>query len=206
LSEDRDPAIGLVELDSIAIGLVVADAMVKAAPVGSVYSGTVHPGRYLVLVSGDPASVEVALQAGRGASGSSLLDELFLADVDPLVIEAIISAEAAGSLSGEALGIFETRTVATVVTAADAAVKGADVVLPVVRLADGLGGKGYAFFSGTVADVEAALAAAAERTESPQNVLQSVVIPQLHDEVRSNVEAGLRFNARLEMRSAERGA
>lgn len=205
MSDPRDPAIGLLELDAIARGVVTADAMVKAAPVGSVSSGTVHPGKYLVLVSGDTAVVEVALEAGREVAGTSLLDELFLPDVAPLVVDAITSGASGVVLEGDALGIVETGTVATVITAADAGVKGADVTLPVVRLADGLGGKGYAFFSGTVAQVEAALDSATQRLKEAGTVLDTVVIPRLHDEVRSNVEADLRFNARLEMRAVERG-
>ena len=59
-----DPAVGLLEFASIAAGIVAGDAMVKASPVGSIYAGTVHPGKYLVLVSGDTASVETALDAG----------------------------------------------------------------------------------------------------------------------------------------------
>lgn len=205
MSETRDPAIGIIELGSIARGVVTADAMVKAAPVGSVASGTVHPGNYLVLVSGGTAEVEVALEAGREAAAESLLDEIFLPDVAPLVVKAIASGAGDVALKGEALGIIETGTVASAVTAADAGVKGADVTLPVVRLADGLGGKGYVFFCGPVAEVEAALEAAADRLEGTTAVLDEVVIPRLDDEVRSNVEADLRFNRRLDMRAAERG-
>ena len=59
--------------------------------------------------------------------------------------------------------------------------------------------------NGTVAQVEAALDSATQRLKEAGTVLDTVVIPRLHDEVRSNVEADLRFNARLEMRAVERG-
>ena len=81
-----DPAIGLLELESIAAGIVAADAMVKASPVSSLHAGTVHPGRYLVLVGGATAAVEVALEA---AGVDMVLDSLFLADVHPAVILAV---------------------------------------------------------------------------------------------------------------------
>jgi microcompartment protein CcmL/EutN len=48
-----DPAVALVEFDSISAGIVAGDAMVKSSPIGTIYAGTVHPGKYLVLVSGD---------------------------------------------------------------------------------------------------------------------------------------------------------
>ena len=50
---------------------------------------------------------------------------------------------------------------AAIIDAADAGVKGAHVRLLELRLGDGLGGKGYLLFDGSVADVEAAVAIAA---------------------------------------------
>ncbi len=197
-----DPAIGLVELDSVVAGIVAGDAMVKASPVGSIYAGTVHPGRYLVLVSGDTASVEVALDVGRRSAPGSLLDSIFLPDIHPSVTRALVGEPP--PLEGDALGIIEAATVATVIGAADAGVKAADVRLATVELADGLGGKGYALFGGLVADVEAAVDQAADRAESGGHVLTRQVIAQLHGEMRHNLLSDLRFNARLRLRAQER--
>ena len=60
----RGPAVALMEFSSVAAGIVAGDAIVKASPVGSIYAGTVQPGKYLVLVGGDTASVEEALPSG----------------------------------------------------------------------------------------------------------------------------------------------
>jgi microcompartment protein CcmL/EutN len=76
-------------------------------------------------------------------------------------------------------------------------VKGADVTVASVRLGDGLGGKGYLFFSGVVAEVEAAVEAAVERTEPPGTLVRSDVIAQLHEEMAENLEAELRFFKRV---------
>jgi microcompartment protein CcmL/EutN len=57
------PAIGLIELSSIARGLYVSDVMVKKAPVELLMSQTTSPGKYLILVSGDVASVQESTQA-----------------------------------------------------------------------------------------------------------------------------------------------
>jgi len=203
--EGLDPAIALVDLDSVAVGIVTADAMVKAAPVGSIYTGTVHPGRYLVLVSGDTASVEEALAVGLATGGGSVVDSVFLADVHPAVSAAIVATEERALHGGEALGIVETATVATVIDAADAAVKAAAVELAAVRLADGLGGKGYALIVGAVADVEAAIDGARSRVAGSTAVISYRVVAQLHDEVAVNLERDLRFNARLVARPGERG-
>ena len=199
-----DPAIAIVEFNSIAIGIFTGDAMVKSSPVTSIYAGTVHPGRYLVLVTGDTASVEVALETGRDAGADSLIDSIFLPAVHDDVVAAIVSAVEAADFDGDATGIVETDTVASVVEAADAGVKAAAVSLPAVRLADGLGGKGYAVFTGLVADVEEAVKAAVARSEPTGHLIRHVIIAQIHEEMRQNLAEDLRFNQRLARHSGER--
>lgn len=193
-----DPAIALLEFDSISVGIVAGDAMVKTSPIGAIYAGTVHPGNYLVLVTGDTASVDIALATGTDVAGSRLLDSVFLPDIHPDVTAAIVSAVDSAGLSEEALGIVETATVAAVVDAADAGVKAADVTVSSVRLADGLGGKGYVLFSGVVAEVEAAVEAATNRTEPHGTLVRADIIAQLHDEMAENLGAELRFMRRIE--------
>lgn len=195
-----DPAIALLEFDSISAGIVAGDAMVKASPIGSIYAGTVHPGNYLVLVSGDTASVEVALATGSDSGGDHLTDSVFLPDIHPEVTAAIVGGATSASLSEEALGIVETSTVATVIDAADAGVKAAEVSVSSVRLADGLGGKGYVLFSGMVAEVEAAVEAAVARTQPHGTLIRSDVIAQLHEEMAENLGEQLRFMKRMETR------
>lgn len=195
-----DPAIALLEFDSISAGIVAGDAMVKASPIGSIYAGTVHPGNYLVLVSGDTASVEIALATGSDAGGDRLSDSVFLPDIHPDVTAAIVGGAKQASLSEEALGIVETATVAAVIDAADAGVKAADVRVSSIRLADGLGGKGYVLFSGLVAEVEAAVEAAVARTEPHGSLVRSDLIAQLHQEMAENLGVELRFMRRVESR------
>ena len=53
-----EPALALLELDSIAAGIEAGDAMAKRAPIEILRAGTVHPGKYLVLVGGaGPCSI-----------------------------------------------------------------------------------------------------------------------------------------------------
>lgn len=195
-----DPAIALIEFDSISAGIVAGDAMVKASPLGSIYTGTVHPGKYLVLVSGDTASVEVALATGTDTGSGHIKDSVFLPDIHPDVTSAIVGGADNAALREEALGIVETSTVAAVIDAADAGVKAAEVAVSSVRLADGLGGKGYVLFSGLVAEVEAAVEAAVIRTEGHKTLIRSDVIAQLHEEMAENLVGELRFMRRVETR------
>ncbi len=193
------PAVGLIELDSIAHGVLTGDAMVKASPVTSIHAGTVHPGRYLVMVAGDTASVDVALDVGGRVGGTAVLDSMFLPDIHSDVVAAVVRADETAVFDGEAVGVLETATAAAVIDAADAGVKAARVTLATVRLADGLGGKGYLVFGGAVAEVEAAIESSVARAEPTDQLLHSVVIPQLAAEMRANLMAELRFNRRLEM-------
>lgn len=188
------PAIALLEFDSIAVGIEAGDAMAKRAPIDVLYAGTVHPGKYLVLVGGAVADVEEALDAGRAVADGSLVGTVLLANIDPRVVAAIGGERRRGT--GEALGIIETATVAAIIDAADAGVKGARVRLLELRLADGLGGKGYLLFDGSVADVEAAVEIAGARIDGRGHVVRRV-IPQLHAEMRANLEADPRFRERV---------
>ncbi len=196
------PAIALLEFDSIAVGIEAGDAMAKRAPIDVLRSGTIHPGRYLVLVGGAVGDVEEAFAAGREAGGPCLLDTVFLPNVHDQVVAALRGERLAGT--GEALGIIETATVASVICAADAGVKGARVRLLDLRLGDGIGGKGYLLFDGAVSEVEAAVAIACERvTDVAAGALPGTrapiwrVIAQLHGEMRQELEADPRFRARV---------
>lgn len=199
-----DPAVAMIEFASIAVGITSGDAMVKASPIGSIYAGTVHPGKYLVLVSGDTASVDEAVQVGLETGGTSVLDSIFLPDIHPAVTGAIAGGEEAAWVSGESLGIVETDRVATILKAADAGVKAAFVELSAVRMADGLGGKGYLLFSGVVAEVEAAVEAAEQWSADAGHLIEAIVIPQLHDEMVFNLRSDLRFRPRISLRPVER--
>jgi len=176
-----EPALALLELDSIAAGIEAGDAMAKRAPIDVLRAGTVHPGKYLVLIGG-------------AVGDSALLDVVLLPNVHPELVAAIRGTRRAPT--GEALGVIETATVAAIIEAADAGLKGALVRLLELRLADDLGGKGYLLFDGALADVEAAVEIGAGRIAgSPGLVVR--VIPRLHAEMAANLAADARFAGRV---------
>jgi microcompartment protein CcmL/EutN len=190
-----DPALALIEYSSIATGIEAADAMIKRAPIEVIKSGTVQPGKYLVLIGGLTADVEESLEAGRQVGGSALVDFIFLPNVHPEVVQAIGGGRIPDRI--DSLGVIETTTVAAAIHAADAGVKGAEVHLVEVRLADGLGGKGIVLYSGVVADVEAAVDIGVGVLERPELLVRQVVIPQLHREMWENVGDATRFRSRV---------
>jgi len=198
-----EPALALVELDSIAAGIATGDAMAKRAPIDVLRAGTAHPGKYLVLVGGSVGDVEEALAAGREVGASSILDVVFLPNVHPELTAAI--GGTCREAAGEALGVIETATVAAIIEAADAGLKGARVRLVELRLADDLGGKGYLLFDGPVSEVEAAVEIGAGRIAGSPG-LASRVIPQLHSEMAVNLAADAQFRDRVRVLPGDRPA
>jgi len=194
-------ALALIEFGSIATGMHAGDAMAKKAPIARLVAGTVQPGKYLVLISGTVADVEESLKAGRAAGSSHVIDFVFLPQVHPAVVDAIAAGAAPGRAGerasrGPSLGVIETSSVAAAIHAADAGVKGAEVSLLELRLADGLHGKGLVLYTGDVQDVEAAVDIGTRAIDSSLLVNQ-IVIPQLHDEMGANVITHTRFGANV---------
>jgi len=190
-----EPALALVEFSSIAAGMEAADAMAKRTSLDVLMAGTVHNGKYLVLIGGQVAHVEESLASGRETGGSSILDFVFLPQVHPEVVEAIGGARTPDA--ADALGVIETTTVAAAILAADAGIKGAKVRLVEVRLADGLGGKGIVLFSGLVSHVEAAVELGKGALERPELLVRDVVIPQFHPGMWENVGETTWFGTRV---------
>ena len=185
------PAIALIEFSSIATGILAGDAMVKRAPISMLKAGTVHQGKYLVLVGGSVAAVEEAFAAGLQCGGEDIVDRVLLPDVHPQVLESVLGVRR--PCSAEALGVIETCTVAATIRCADAGIKGAEVDIVEIRLADDLGGKAIALFTGTVESVESAVSIARESITKPDVWLRDIIVPRLHEELAVHLQRGTRF-------------
>lgn len=190
-----EPALGVIELDSIATGVRVADAMVKDSPVAGIHAGSVQPGRYIIVVTGDTASVQVALDRADVTGAEAILATAFLPDIHEAVLARLRQPADVTDLAGQALAIVETDSIASAIEAADAGVKAAVVSINALVLGDGLGGRAYFFLSGEVADVEASHEAAVDR--AGPHLRRSELISQLHDDMAANIQADLHFNPRL---------
>ena len=188
MSDRTAPAIAIWEFSSIAQGVHAADAIAKGTPIDVLYTGTTHPGKYV-------ASVEVATEIVNGLD-ADVIAHVFLPDVAPDVVDAMISSDTGAGVTSEAVGLVETGTISAGVDAADAAVKAADVTLRSLVMADGINGKAFLVVDGSVGDVNAAVEAAVERAGS--SLVASVVIPQLTDQLREDLAASSMFLTRVQ--------
>jgi microcompartment protein CcmL/EutN len=174
-------AIGLVEFNSIARGIEAADAMLKTAEVEIVRVGTICPGKFMVLVTGQVAAVQNSVEAGQRIGADKVADDFILPSVHPSVFPAISATTSVTKL--DALGVIETFSVASTITAADAAAKAGAVELIEIRLAVGLGGKAYVTLTGEVAAVEAAVEAGSKRAIETGMLVAKTVLPAPREEL-----------------------
>jgi len=173
--EQKMEAIGLVELNSIAAGMFVADAMLKASDVQLLVNRSICSGKYMVMVGGAVADVRASVDAGVAEGAGSIIDSMVIANIHPAVFTAIAGTSPAQNLA--ALGVIESFSVASLIEAADAAVKAAEVELLEIRLAMALGGKAFVTMTGEVADVRAAVETGADVIIAKGLLVNKVVIP-----------------------------
>lgn len=174
-------AIGLVEFTSIAQGIESADAMVKTADVNLLVAKTVCPGKYIALVSGDTSAVQQAVNAGVEWGADTVVDQFVIPNVHPTILPAISCANVVKDV--KAIGIIETFNVASLIEAADAAVKAGDVDPLRLHLAFGIGGKSYTVLTGEVASVKSAVMRGSEIPAEKGLLVRKIVIPNPHKQL-----------------------
>ena len=172
-------AIGIVELTSIAKGMEVGDVMLKSANVTLLACKTLCPGKYLLMVGGDVSAVGKAVASGEHAAGSVMVDSMVLPNLHPSILPAISGMNVVENR--QAVGVVETWSVAACITAADRAVKAANVTLVRIHMAFGIGGKCYCVMSGEISDVKSAVTVATECAGEKGLMVYSTVISRPHD-------------------------
>ena len=178
-------AIGMVEFSSIARGIYAADQMVKISEVEIVTAQTICPGKYIALVEGDVAAVQDSVHIGEKFAGEYFVDSLVIPNVHHGIFSAITGATMPEHVT--ALGIFETFSVATMITAADQILKAAELEAIEIRLGTGLGGKSFFTFTGDVAAVETGVEAGRGVAETKGLMVDAEVIPSPSDRLVPSV-------------------
>lgn len=176
-----EKSIGLIELSSVASGFQVADTMLKAAQVRLLLSRSICSGKFMVLVAGETAAVQSAVAAGVQTASGCLIDQFVIPNVHPDVFAALGRTQPIEATG--ALGVLESFNVATLIQAADASAKSANVTLLEIRLAMALGGKAFVTMTGDVASVEAAIAAGRRIVSEAGVLVNAVIIPRPHPDL-----------------------
>jgi len=174
--------IGILELNSIAKGIEVADAMLKVAQVEVYMTTPICPGKYITLIYGDVASVENAIRTGHRIGGEYVIDETVIPHVEEQIFWAITGTTDVEPIG--AVGVIESLSIVSLIQAADACTKEANVQILEIRLGSGIGGKSYTTVTGDVADVEAAIRSGVEAIRETGDLVYFTVIPSPHKDFK----------------------
>lgn len=194
LDEPPDTPLAALELNSIAQGVWVLDAMLKAAPVRPLAATPVSTGKYFILLGGEVDELARALGCGLGEAADTLIDEVLLPAPAAGLVAALAGSRAgthtgAGTqarLVGDdlpALGLIETYAAPALLGAADSAAKTGEIAIEDLHLLAGIGGKSTCLLSGDVESVRVAVAAGAAHAAQRGLLARQIVIarpdPQL---------------------------
>ncbi|MCJ8013543.1 BMC domain-containing protein [Paenibacillus sp. KQZ6P-2] len=145
-------AIGVVELRSISKGYETADRMLKTSPVEVHHMKPICPGKFLIIMSGDTADVQAAMETAKAESGEFRISDFELHGVHPDIVNGLKRRQSSQPV--DALGIVETSTVSSGIFALNEALKQCDIHVKKMNLGMAIGGKFLAVFTGSVSDVE----------------------------------------------------
>ena len=174
-------SVGVVELKSIAKGIEATDDALKSAGIRLVTAHTACPGKYEIILTGELADVQTAVDRIKARYTSGVIDAVMLGRLEESVVYALLGSST--TTRREAIGIVETFSAASAIKAADTAVKTADVEIYDMRISRGQGGKGVVIFTGHVSDVTAAVEAGSRYAEEQGLLHGSSVLANPHPDV-----------------------
>ena len=187
------PAIAVIEFSSIADGIYTTDAILKKAPIAMLKGGTVSRGRYLTIFGGTTGSVSESLSEALVIGAGSVLDHAFLPDVHPRIHDALLGQRT--SCGQDAVAILETDTISATVRAAEVAIKGMEVNLVELRLAEyEMSGKAISVYSGELQEIQSAMDLASDFLRNRQAFTHYRIIPRPHDALARQLDDTTRYN------------
>ncbi|WP_434798619.1 BMC domain-containing protein [Terrisporobacter vanillatitrophus] len=171
-------AIGLIELKSIPIGIQTADEMLKAANVELILANPICPGKYMILISGDVGAVNNSIKTGINMADIFLVESHVINNVHEDVLVAVSGVSDVKDI--KSIGAIETISALTAIKAADIAVKSSNIKLIEVRIAKGLGGKGFLIMTGEVSSIKSAVKSCENELGKMGEITSTAVIPSPH--------------------------
>ena len=183
---DIKNALGIIELASIYKGYEVQDAILKTANVEKLVARTICSGKFFIIVRGDVADVEIAVNVAKEVGGFAIVNATTIPNVDPRVFPAIAGCTIIEKGNYEKVGallIIETFSVVSAIKAADFAIKEAELDLLRVHVAMAVGGKGFLVITGDIAALEAAVKPAIEYCKQDGMLAGYAIIRNPHEDV-----------------------
>lgn len=179
-------SLGLLESRTLAGGVELLDVMVKAAEIDILRATSICSGRFMILAQGEEAAMEAALAAAKEQKENPSTT-YHITGISSQVLAFLTGKKK--RFSGNALGVIETRRAISCITAADAAVKQAEVDIFRLNLGQGINGKGWLLLSGNIAEMKEAIAAAVNSVN--KGLLDSLVLPSPDAKVWAALNPGV---------------
>jgi microcompartment protein CcmL/EutN len=177
-------SIGIIELASIFKGFEVQDAVLKAANVEKLLARTICSGKYIIMVRGEVADVEVCLETAKVTGGFAIVNTIIIPRIDPRVFPAIAGTTTLQiERPVDGMLVIETFSIASAIKAADYAVKEADLEIHRIHVAMAIGGKGYVVITGNMDALKSAVNPAIEYLKEEGMLAGYTLIPHPHEEL-----------------------
>ena len=171
-------AIGLVEIKSIPIGIETADEMLKAANVELIMANPICPGKYMILITGDVGAVKSSVESGKIVAGIFLVESHVINNIHEDVLVSLTGFTEIDKV--KSIGAIETISALTAIKAGDIAVKASNVKLIEIRIAKGLGGKGFLILTGEVSAVKSAVKSCLNELGESGSIISTSVVSSPH--------------------------
>jgi microcompartment protein CcmL/EutN len=194
MTEIHGPALAMLEIGDLPSGFAALDALAKEATVTVLAAGTLQHGTYLVAFAGEVLAVELSFARAEARAAGFVIDAVLLPHAEPRLVPALRDGTVRFPLPGDALGVVQTGSSPTLLRALDAALKGAQVDLVELRVAEGLGGRALGTLWGSQHDVEAAIELATEAfARGRREGCSTAVIANADREVGRALRGGTRY-------------
>ncbi|MDT2193171.1 BMC domain-containing protein [Paenibacillus larvae] len=178
-------AIGVVELRSIGKGYETADCMLKKSSVTIHHLKPICPGKFLIIISGDTAEVQEAMDFARTEANGFRISDFVLHGVHPEIVDGLKKRYSPRPV--EAIGILETSTVSSGIFALNNALKQSEIHVKRMNLGMAIGGKFFTVFTGSVSDVEQGMKVILSSMDE-KRIIHYTVIPSPSEEMKKHFQ------------------
>ncbi len=170
-----------MEFKSIPVAIEATDEMLKSGNVELLMASPLCPGKYVSIIAGDVGAVQASIKNGSVIGGIHMLEAHVIPNIHPEVLPAMLGAGEIGDV--KSLGIVETINAISSVLIGDICAKASNVELLEIRIARGLGGKGFVLITGEISSVKTAIETAINDMSESNLITSYSVIASPHRDI-----------------------